>query len=157
MSVWLQSPCSYLCFLNHITVLCDMMSSQLLTAFAWTQMLLGLWSEWTVPPLWCLGPKPGNEQTPCPRHRHFSMRIKGRGLPVVRDQTSGSTSIRSLFHSSSPRFLYQHMKVRLLRASRFQGKSCRTRGDIEMNMKHCYSGQISMSENDTGNEETRMG
>lgn len=135
MSVWLQSPYFYLCFLNYTTVSCNMVSSQLLMAFAWTQMFLGLWSKGTMPPLWYLGPKPGNEQTLYSQSRHFSIRVKGRGVPVVRDQTSGSTSIRSLFHSPYPNFLCHQMKVTSLKASQFQGENFRTRGDIEMNEK----------------------
>lgn len=125
--------------------LCDMTSSQEPTAFARIWMFLGLWSEWTVPPLCCLGPKPGNEQTLYPQSRRVNIRIKGRGVLVVRDQTSGPTSIRSPFHSSSAKFLYRQMRVTLLSASPFQGASYRPRGDIEMSKNQCYSGQKSMS------------
>lgn len=108
-------------------------------------------SQWTVSPLCHLGPKPGNGQTLCPQNRHFNIRIKGRGVCIVRYQTSVSPRIGSLpLLFSSTKVLHQQIKVTSLGTSCFQGKSCRTRRDRYMNKKHCFNVQRSMSQKNPG-------
>lgn len=129
-----------------------MTCSQLFTAFVWTWMFLGLHSGLCLHcGVWdqCLEmgrPSTHKANISASESRaEWCLQLESR-LPAP---PGSGVSPSPLSQVCTP-----ENEGASLRASWFQGESCRARGDIDMNQRHCCGGQICTSQNDTGMEAT---